>query len=686
MSEAVDTIRNLVNSGDLAGAKAAGEQLCKETSNAELLLLVAIVNGHLGDMDAAVDYAQQSIRLDHSVADAHFFLATVCRAKNEIDSAIQHVKRGLQLNPDSAEGYNKLGAFLSLQGKIDEAEKAFVSAIDKDPNNFHANYNLADLLHKRSDLAGAERLFLKASQLNPGLSELHYKLGSIQLEQGKLDEALESLDKAISIKSDYAEAYINKGIVLDKLGLQDKAVICLRQAVALEPDSLSWRETLATTLLEGGGNALDEAMTEFGNILDIEPGHLAGLIGFAHACLYLGQKERCIETAQLILDLHPVSEAAMAGVASLYDHLGRHEDAYNCLRPLIDKGITTISVALMFASICRHVSQCDKAIEQIENILDGENPGPDDCRQLYFSVAELHDRQGSYEKAFKYYEKANNLKFCVFDPEDLPLKMNALLEVYTEEFLAEARHSDNISDKMIFIVGMPRSGTSLVEQVLDSHSRVFGAGELVYLGQTLKELQVNRDGGSGYPYCMRDIKTATLNEMANKYLARLPDHGDQYSRVTDKLPNNFLHLGSIEMLFPNARIIHCKRDPLDTCLSCYFQDFTGYMSYSYNLEHLGLYYRQYLRLMEHWKRVLNLPVLEVQYEDMVLDTEQSVRTILEFCDLPWEGSCLEFHKSIRVVNTASYDQVRRPIYKGSIGRWKNYSKYISPLKNALGAK
>jgi hypothetical protein len=172
--------------------------------------------------------------------------------------------------------------------------------------------------------------------------------------------------------------------------------------------------------------------------------------------------------------------------------------------------------------------------------------------------------------------------------------------------------------------------------------------------------------------------------MADKYLGCLPEKSKEYMNVTDKLPNNFLHLGFIELLFPNARIIHCKRDPLDTCLSCYFQDFSGYLSFSYNLKHLGLYYLQYQRLMSHWKRVLNTPILEIQYEDMVINTEKSVRSILEYCGLPWEEGCLNFHESTRVVKTASYDQVRRPIYNGSIGRWKHYNSNIVVLKKTLG--
>jgi len=675
----------MVISGDLVRAKARGEQLCGRIKSAELLLLMAIVNWRLGEPDAAMKYAQQSIKVDRTVADTHFFLATVLRAKNEIDSAIRHVKRGLELDPGSAEGYNKLGAFLSMQNKNEAAEKAFRQAIDKDPNHGAAYYNLGDLRHQKTDLAAAEKLFARAVQLTPGFAEAHNELGSVLLKQGKLEEALEALGRAISIKSDFTEAYSSKGQALEILGRHDEALACLRQAVSIEPASLGARKVLASILLESGGSELDEAIAEFEKILEIAPNDVAALTGLAHAYLYLGQEDSCMEYTQQILDRYSASEVAMAGVASIYDRLSRFDDAYDCLRPQIEKGIATVSVALLFASICRHVSRCESAIEQVEKLLTNHALVPNEKRQLYFSVAQLYDRQGDYDKAFKFYEKANNLNFRPYDPGKDPKKINALLEVYTEEFLKAAPHSDYTSEQMIFIVGMPRSGTSLLEQVLDSHSQVYGAGELVYITKMLKKLHEGRgDEKSGYPYCITDIKAGALNEMAGKYLASLPPDARHFPHVTDKLPNNFLHLGFIEMLFPNARIIHCQRDPLDTCLSCYFQDFSGHLNYAYNLEHLGLYYRQYRKLMEHWKRVLNIPVLDIQYENMVADTEQNIRSILEFCGLPWEDACLDFHKSARVVKTASYDQVRRPVYKGSVGRWKNYSKNIAPLKKALG--
>lgn len=682
MSVNIDDIRKLVVSGNLVRARVLGENLCAKTNSPDLLLLMGIIAGRMGDLDAAVRFVSRSLDLHEASAEAHFYLATVLRAKKEIDAAIRHTRRGLQLNPRSAEGYNKLGALLRMQDDNDRAEQAFSAAIELDPANALATYNLGYLLQQRLDLSGAETLFTRTLQLKPDLADAHSQLGAVLYQQGRLQEAVKALDTAIGLNNRLAEAHTIKGLALDMLGYPSNAEHCLREAVNVQPDNLKARLMLANTWLNR--SRLVESVDEYRRILEYEPGHILALVALAHACLYQGDDDASLRYAGKAMELDPEGIEARAGAASIYDRLGRFDEAYQCLLPLIEKGITTVSVAQLFASICRHVSQCDRAIEEIENLLANQKLIPDEKRQLYFAVARLYDRQRDYERAFHCYDEANRLKFWPFSPEKHRKKIDSLIEVYNRNFLEEAPRFRESSEKMIFIVGMPRSGTSLVEQILDSHSQVYGAGELTFISQIMMGLQDSLGEKREYPYYMEYITAEVLEGMAKDYMGRLPEESRPFLRVTDKLPENFLHLGLIQLMFPNARIIHCRRGPLDTCLSCYCQDFSGYLNYAFNLEHLGFYYREYLRLMDHWKDVLSLPMLEVQYENMVEDTEQNIRTILEFCGLPWEEDCLSFHESARVVKTASYDQVRRPIYKGSIGRWKHYSHHLGPLKQALG--
>jgi hypothetical protein len=231
---------------------------------------------------------------------------------------------------------------------------------------------------------------------------------------------------------------------------------------------------------------------------------------------------------------------------------------------------------------------------------------------------------------------------------------------------------------------MPRSGTSLVEQNLSSHPKVHGAGELPHITWITNSLSKMTPSGKSYPECTRELTQEHMNECATQYLGMLTQLGHDALRITDKMPHNFRHLGLIELLFPGARVIHVARDPLDTCLSCYFQEFSAAHAYTRTLRDLGTHYRDYERLMQHWRSALGIPMLTLQYEDVVANLEKFSRQLIEFCGLEWNDTCLDFHRQDRVVQTLSSEQVRKPIYTSSVGRWKNYRLHLGELQEALG--
>ena len=230
---------------------------------------------------------------------------------------------------------------------------------------------------------------------------------------------------------------------------------------------------------------------------------------------------------------------------------------------------------------------------------------------------------------------------------------------------------------------MPRSGTTLIEQILASHPEVYGAGELGLIISATDSLPSRLGSMLVYPECMASIDQRHLDQIADQYLRQISALSSNAARITDKMPHNFLHLGFIELLFPNARVIHCVREPLDTCLSCYFTDFGDKHAFSRNLSDLGRYYRQYQRLMKHWRKVLNIPIIDISYEALVEDQIALSQKMIEFCDLDWDDQCIDFYQTDRVVTTASYDQVRQPLYKTSVQRWKNYQEFIDPLMEEL---
>ena len=235
----------------------------------------------------------------------------------------------------------------------------------------------------------------------------------------------------------------------------------------------------------------------------------------------------------------------------------------------------------------------------------------------------------------------------------------------------------------VFIVGMPRSGTTLAEQILASHPQVFGAGELPDIDDISRQLERVVPGNLKYPDCMELAAADTLRAARDGYLRKLADLSSGAHRVTDKMPHNFEHLGLIAALFPNARIVHCIRNPLDTCLSIYFNDFNAGHGYATDLGMLGEHYNEYHRMMMHWKNVLPIKIFDLVYEDIIRDQEQISRQLLAYCGLDWDPACLEFYKNKRTVSTFSYDQVRKPIYTGSVERWRRYEKFLEPLIKAL---
>jgi len=245
-------------------------------------------------------------------------------------------------------------------------------------------------------------------------------------------------------------------------------------------------------------------------------------------------------------------------------------------------------------------------------------------------------------------------------------------------------HASNRSRLPVFIVGMPRSGTTLVEQILASHPLVYGAGELEAISEIYLGMQRRFGMARPYPYCMAEITRKQLDAMAQAHLDRLGGMSRGMARVTDKMPHNFLSLGLIDLLFPGARVIHCKRDPLDNCVAIFTQYFNEAHAYATNLADLGYYYRLYERLMHHWAETVEIPVLDLHYEELVAEPERHIRELIAFCDLSWDERCLRFHETKREVGTFSYDQVRRPIYKTSAGRWRNYAPYLDPLFESLG--
>ena len=394
-----------------------------------------------------------------------------------------------------------------------------------------------------------------------------------------------------------------------------------------------------------------------------------------------------MEHCKRALELEPENINAISLYANVAIHTGDFKQAQHILRPILEKEINDvgpdhINAVLAFSLISKDLGRQDEAIHLMEQILP-KITAISSKRSLHFSLGKLYDATGGYDKAFSNYKQGNASKTLTFDPQRHAHEVDAMIDVYSKKFMDSMPRATIRSDRPVFVVGMPRSGTSLVEQILASHPEVFGAGELTDIVQLPLSLHVILGTEQLYPQCLPQLTQDKMNAFTQHYLDKLASLSPDASRVIDKMPGNFMHLGFIELLFPDARIIHCMRDPIDTCLSCFFQDFSRSHPYSYDLANLGAFYNGYRKIMQHWRNVLSIPMYEIQYEELVANQETKSRELVEFCGLEWDERCLNFHETKRFVGTASYDQVRKPMYKKSAGRWKNYEHHIDVLKNSL---
>lgn len=372
----------------------------------------------------------------------------------------------------------------------------------------------------------------------------------------------------------------------------------------------------------------------------------------------------------------------IAARAECFQTSGDYQAAYEACKPLIDAGSLNESLAEAAAKACGRTGRRAEGVDILRRALAAPGANPMARGAMLCVLAELCDAMGQYDDAFRAMREAHSLKNRSPDPAAQSRAVDACIAAWTKEAVGALPRAPK-TDLPVFIVGFWRSGTTLVEQTLSSHPQVFGAGELTLLHAWAHERH-DPSLPRGEPL-ITDVSRLTLDSierLSRSYLAHLRRLAPRAARITDKLPTNFVNLGIISLAFPGAKVVHCIRDPADTCLSCYF-NLLGNAPYAHDLRALGSFYRDYERLMAHWKSVLDLSILEVSYEGFVADQEAGARRLIEFVDLPWDEACLRPHENQRIALTRSIDQVRKPMYSSSIGRWKHYERHLGPLLLAL---
>ncbi len=586
-----------------------------------------------------------------------------------------------------ADAWVRLGIINRQLGLFQESEQCCRQALAVQGHHALAQHMMGAALADQRKTGEAISCYRSALRLQPDLVEAHYFLGNALREVGQLEEAIVSYRHAIRLKPNYLEALSNLGTALKDLGQYEEALKLLRRARRIDPNSVRVLCNLGGTL--ASLNRPEKALECFGAAIAIDPDFFDAHHQHGNTLRYLGRFDDALASFRTALKLRPDAPSVIAGMAEILEMRGDLSAAEALIRPLIEADSSHPRVLAIYAALARDAGEREAAASILEKHLAQGSVDQAGQLHLHYALGKLYDALRNYDKAFEHYDLANR-KIRIQEKETFrqcdPAAQTRMVSAWTEApagfwaSLPRAMHND---ERPVFVVGMQRSGTTLAEQILASHPAVHGAGELTDLGHIADALRAALGSDAAYPLCLNTATPEILDTMARRYLDRLDALSPEASRVVDKMPGNFQRLGLISVLFPKARVIHMMRDPLDTCLSIYFQKFSTTNAYAFDLADLGAHYRAYRQLMRYWRDTLTIPILEIQYEELAAQPEEYIHKMIAFCGLEWDARCLRFYETQRDVNTPSYEQVRQPMYTRSVGRWKHYERHLGLLKEAL---
>jgi tetratricopeptide (TPR) repeat protein len=612
----------------------------------EQLLHEAVARHQAGDLRHAIDSYQRYLRTEPGNAGVLHALGGLYYQIHDLKNAGAMLEKAHQSAPDNPDYLNDLGAFCLMQGQYSDAARYLAQLVRLTPGNPRAHYNHGLALH------GA----------------------------GRPADAVKAFDTAITLQPDYAEALYNLGATLQQLGQFERALESCRRAVRAAPNLLQAHFKLGKILAQQ--DRYDEAVTTFLSALDLAPDNAQIIIQLTEVMPPAGRTEEGITLVEKALQRHPVSVALMNCYGKLLHIAGRLEEAEACFNKAISLDKADSSLCLNYSRIRKFCREDSAIIARMETLLGDKRLAEAGRVDIHYALGKIYDDCDDYDQAFAHYREANTLqgRNYHYDREANERWTTDTIACFDRGYFTAHAHLGTTVQRPIFIVGMPRSGTTLIEQILASHPQVAGAGELVYFSCIAANLPYLLGNNAPYPQYYQALDAPLCEKITAHYLALLDRHTPTARLVVDKMPSNFMHLGLIRVLFPEAPVIHCRRDPLDVCLSIYFQFFLPAHDYATDLLNIGHKYLQYARLMAHWRRVLPGPYLEIRYEDLVANQEARSRELIDFCGLEWDPACLDFHESRRDVRTASNWQVRQPLYTGSVRRWQHYEKYLDPLR------
>lgn len=715
----INVVINLFHSGQMPGAEQACRQLL-QTYPRSLIVnnVLGVVLKELGRLEEAVQAYDKTIQLKPDYAVAYSNRGVALQELGKLKEAMASCDRAIELNPEYAEAYCNRGVTLQAQGESAKAVQAYDKALQIKHDYAEAHCNRGAALLELGQSEEALQTFEQAIQLKADYAEAYCNRGVTLQKLGQPEEAVQAFDQAIMLKPDYAEAYCNRGITLQELERSGEAVQAFNKAIHLKTDYAEAYFNRGVALLELGQPG--EALQAFDQAIRLKPDYAEAYYNRGVTLQELEQPAKAVLAYDKAIQLKPDYAEAYCNRGSALDYLGQLKEAVVCwdkaiqLKPDYAKAYFYLGNGRQILGQLKEAKECfiratqvnpdyadahrclsnlkkyksnDPQIELMEKLFSNSELGEIDRAHLGFALANTFDSLGEHDKSFNYLKEGNRLRYkeMDYDINDDTRKLSKIKEIFMAGRLSPGEAPEgNASIKKLFIVGMPRSGTSLVEQILASHTLVHGAGELETMNILVHPILSNLLG-QNFSQNPSTISPNDIKTVRDSYLEVLAALDVPEKVITDKMPLNFQFIGIILSAFPDAKIVHVNRDPRATCWSIYRHYFsTTGNGYAYEMSALAEFYKLYIDLMSFWRERFPDSIYDLYYENLTENQEQEARKLMQFCDLEWEEQCLDFHKTKRAVRTASNTQVRKKMYKGSSDAWRKYEGQLQPLISDLG--
>ena len=679
LNNKINSIIELYSSGQISDALESIEILIGQNPNESILYNInGVCLKANGKLEMAAQSFKNAINLKPDFADAHYNLALTHQELNHLDDAVKSYQETLAIQSDYAKAHNNLGIIYNELGQNNDAIKSYKEALSLQPDFVDALNNLGNIQTELGKLDEAIKSYNQALDIEPNHIEVHNNLGNILNDLGQLDEAVKHYEKAIAIYPDYGEAHNNLGSTLNELGEMDKAVKHCERAIAINPYYAEAHNNLGTALKAFG--KLDEAIKSYMNAITINPNFADVFFNLGILYYDLGEPEEALNYYRKALSINPDFAAVYENLGLILQEMGQSDEAFNSY-------VYALALEPENANIHRNLStlknfkEGDTQLIQIQSLLSSSSISKSERINLCFALAKAYEDLGKKDEFFKILNEGNKLRKEELNYSiESDLKKHTKLKNIFKLAIKESSSYKPLAVRPIFIVGMPRSGTSLVEQIISSHNKVKGAGELPTLDNLITPIF------NAYLSNNNILSERSFLNIRQGYTQyHLSNINSSEGIITDKMPTNFENIGFILKAFPEAKIIHLKRDSMAICWSIYQRYFpNGALGFPYSMNDLAQFYLSYEELMAFWHDAFPNQIYDISYENLTTNQEVETRKLLDYCELDWDENCLKFYNNAKATKTASALQVKEKMYQGSSEAWKKYEAYLKPLINSIG--